>query len=338
MYVDDLNLIGTENEINETKTALSLEFEMKDLGQGTYCLGVEIARVADGILVHQKSYIANILNRFNMELCNPTDHPLQIRNNKIEKDIYCPIKPDETPVSSDTPYLSAIGSLLYLANTTRPDISFSVNFLARFCQQPTKRHWNGVKQILKYLKGTADTGLFYKNTKNSSNLVGYADAGYVSDPKTGQSQTGYVFMQNNAAVSWRSVKQTTVATSTNHAEIIALYEASRECVWLRKLITELKSNLGSVKPIPKTVIFEDNAACVAQITGGYIQSDKTKHLETKLFWTNQQTESEIEVLTVSSENNLADLFTKILPAPRHNKLCKAIGLRSLENLKKLKLE
>jgi Reverse transcriptase (RNA-dependent DNA polymerase)/GAG-pre-integrase domain/Zinc knuckle len=336
IYVDDLNLIGTEKEISETKTALSKEFEMKDLGLGTYCLGVEITRVAGGVLVHQKSYIENILKRYNMQTCNPVNHPLQVRNNKKEKDIYCSIKPDEKPLSNDTPYLSAIGSLLYLANTTRPDISFSVNFLARFSQQPTKRHWDGVKQILKYLKGTADTGLFYKNTRNNRNLVGYADAGYVSDSKTGQSQTGYIFMSNNAAVSWRSVKQTTVATSTNHAEIIALYEASRECVWLRKLTNELKTNLGIIEPTPKTVLFEDNAACVAQVTGGYIQSDKTKHLETKLFWTNQQTESEIEVLTVSSQNNLADLFTKILPAPRHNFLCKEIGLRSLRLLKKIK--
>jgi Reverse transcriptase (RNA-dependent DNA polymerase) len=335
IYVDDLNLIGTENEINQTKALLNKEFEMKDLGEGSYCLGVEMERIGGGILIHQSLYIKNLIAKFNMEGCYPVNAPLQVRNSEEEKDIYAPIRPDEEPLKAECPYLSAIGSLLYLANTTRPDISFSVNFLARFSQQPTLRHWSGIKQIIKYLQGTPDTGLYYKNENNNNkHLVGYADAGYVSDPTTGQSQTGYVFMSNSAAISWRSVKQTTVATSTNHAEIIALYEASRECVWLRNMITEIRQHLGISTKFPKTTIYEDNAACVAQVTGGYIRTEKTKHLSTKLFWTNQKTETEINVCAISSAENIADLLTKSLHGPRHQELCVAIGLRSLKNLQK----
>jgi hypothetical protein len=91
---------------------------------------------------------------FNMSNCNLVDSPLQVRNSDPQLDIYRPIDEDEEPLTADCPYLSAIGSLLYLANTIRPDIAFSVNFLARFSRQPTKRHLTAIKHILKYLQDT----------------------------------------------------------------------------------------------------------------------------------------------------------------------------------------
>jgi len=87
----------------------------------------------------------------------------------------------EVELGSEFPYREAIGALMYLANSTRPDIAFAVNLLARYSSRPTKRHWAGVKQILRYLRGTEDYGLFFQR-KSESDLVGYADAGYLSDP------------------------------------------------------------------------------------------------------------------------------------------------------------
>ncbi|XP_059277636.1 secreted RxLR effector protein 161-like [Lycium ferocissimum] len=118
-------------------------------------------------------------------------------------------------------YLSAIGALIYLANATRPEIAFSINFLARYNYFPTRRHWNRVKHILRYLKGTSDMGLFYANN-GSTNLVGYADAGYLSDPHKARSQTK-PFTCGGTAISWRSTKQSIIATYSNHAEIIAIH-------------------------------------------------------------------------------------------------------------------
>jgi hypothetical protein len=98
------------------------------------------------------------------------------------------------------PYLSTIGYLMYLANNTRPDIAFSVNILARYSSDPTRRNWNEIKHVLRYLYGTHDMGLFYrKNIK--SKLVGYADAGYLSDPHKTLSQFGYVFTYGGTAIS-----------------------------------------------------------------------------------------------------------------------------------------
>ena len=94
---------------------------------------------------------------------------------------------------------------MYLANYTRPDIAFAVNLLARYSSAPTRRHWNGIKHILRYLRGTTDLGLLYSNGSKPQ-LVGYADAGYLSNPHKDRSQIGYLFTNGNTAISWRSVK------------------------------------------------------------------------------------------------------------------------------------
>ncbi|WKA11447.1 hypothetical protein VitviT2T_028944 [Vitis vinifera] len=154
---------------------------------------------------------------------------------------------------------------MYLTNCTRPDIAFSVNLLARYSSIPTKRHWNGVKHILRYLRGTSDMGL-YDSKESKSQLIGYVDAGYLSDPHKARSQTGYVFTYGGTTISWRSVKQTMVATSSNHLEILAIHEISRECVWLRSMIQHIQETCGlpSIRG-NATILHEDNAACIAQI-------------------------------------------------------------------------
>ena len=161
-----------------------------------------------------------------------------VRSLDIEKDPFRPREEKEEILGPHVPYLSAIGALMYLANSTRPDIAFAVNLLARHSAAPTKRHWVGVKTVLRYLNGTRDLGLFYNRNQDSS-LLGYTDAGYLSDPHNGISQTGFVFLQGGTAISWKSTKQTLLSTSTNHFEIIDLYEASRESIWLRRMINHI---------------------------------------------------------------------------------------------------
>ncbi|KAL5560312.1 hypothetical protein UlMin_036523 [Ulmus minor] len=158
-----------------------------------------------------------------MDKANPLSTPMVVRTLNVEKDPFRPCEDNEDIVGPEVPYLSAIGALMYLANCTRPDIAFAVNLLARFSSSPTRRHWNGIKHIFRYLRGTIDLGLFYPN-ESKKGLVGYADAGHLSDPHKARSQTGYVFTCGGTAISWRSQKQTLIATSSNHAEVIALHE------------------------------------------------------------------------------------------------------------------
>ena len=362
VYVDDLNIIGTDTALETVASFLSKEFEMKDLGPTKFCIGLQIDRITrpseHGILVHQTTYTQKILRRFNMHECHPVRTPLPVRRLDPEHDMFGPRREGEDVLSPETPYLAAIGALLYLANMTRPDISFAVSLLARHCNQPTMRHWTGVKTVVRYLKGTVDYGLFYaqkgdapeavglpstfvqnesttkvhdtradeprasasvlpsdvhgleglrisqevestvevkgikpyvrgvtnapsaradkqrsftnplKGNRTTGELVGYADAGYHSDLSRGRSQTGYCFLFMNAVISWRSVLQTLIATSSNHAEIIALHEASRECVWLRSLMNKIYELAGLPTIDAPTVIYEDNTACITQMKEG----------------------------------------------------------------------
>ncbi|KAD7477833.1 hypothetical protein E3N88_00969 [Mikania micrantha] len=334
VYVDDLNIIGTHKEIHEVITLLKNEFEMKDLGRTKYCLGLQIEHMPNGILVHQSNYTERLLKRFNMENANSLSTPMVVRSLNVENDPFRPCEDGEEVLGSEVPYLSAIGALMYLTNCTRPDISFAVNLLARFSSAPTKRHWNGIKHIFRYLRGTTDLGLFYPNDSKEE-LVGYADAGYLSDPHKARSQTGYVFLNGGTAISWRSQKQTLVATSSNHAEVIALHEASRECVWLRFMTNFILTSCGLNEDRSPTTIYEDNAACISQMKEGYIKSDRTKHIPPRFFSYTQDLikDNQVEMRYVSSSNNSADLFTKALPTAIFRKHIHDIGMRHFDTQK-----
>ncbi|XP_050238254.2 secreted RxLR effector protein 161-like [Mercurialis annua] len=203
-----------------------------------------------------------------MDKANPLSTPMVNRSLNVETDPFRPCGENEDILGPEVPYLSAIIALIYLANCTRPDISFSINLLARFSSAPTKRHWNGIKHILRYLRESTDLGLFYSNDSNLE-LIGYADADYLSDPPKVKSQTGYVF--------------TSGATSSNHAELIALHEVSRECVWLRSITQHIQESCGLPVHKSPTALYEDNAACIAQIKKGYVKSDRTKHIPPRFF-------------------------------------------------------
>ena len=128
--------------------------------------------------------------------------------------------------------------------------------LARQSQSPTARHWNGVKHLLRYLRGTEDLGLLYRKCQNQE-ITGYANSRFNTDEVAGKSQTGDIFIRDGAPISWKFVKQTVTATSTNHAELLAFHEAAKEAVWLRTLegiITKQCNIKTQEKP---TVIYED---------------------------------------------------------------------------------
>ena len=164
-------------------------------------------------------------------------------------------------------------------------------------------------------------------------MVGYCDAGYLSDPHNARSQTGFVFLSGGTTFSWKSTKQTLVATSTNHSEIIALFEASCECAWLRRMINFIESSSGIGSLESPTIIYEDNAACITQMQTGYIKSNITKHISPKLFYPHELQETgEINILQTKSCDNLADLFTKSLPSSLFEKYINGIGTKRLRDL------
>jgi len=222
---------------------------------------------------------------------------------------------------------------MYLANYTRSDIAFAVNLLARYNFSPTRRYWNGVKQILCYLKGTINMNLFYPND-SKIDLMSYADAYYLSYPHNGRSQIGYFFTCGDTTISWWSVKQTITTTSSNHAEILALHEGSHECVWLRSIIQHVQQTCDlSSKKMKQTTIYEDNIACIAQLKEWDIKGDKTKHILPKFFFTHDlQKNGDVEIQKIHSCENVAHLFTKSLPNRTFEQLVHKIGLRHLDEV------
>ena len=154
----------------------------------------------NGVLIHQSSYTEKVLKHFYMDKSHPLSSPMVVRSLEVTKDPFWSKEENEELLGPEVPYLSAIGALMYLANYTRPNIAFSVNLLARYNSAPTKRHWNGIKHILRYLCGTSDKRLFYSKAMEPQ-LLGYADAGYLSDPHKSRSQTGYIFTYGNTAIS-----------------------------------------------------------------------------------------------------------------------------------------
>ena len=146
-----------------------------------FCLGLQIEHSHKRIFVHQSTYTKRVLKRFNMDKANLLSTPMVVRSLNIKTDPFQPHEENEEILGPEVPYLSAIGALMYLANCTRPDISFAINLLARFSSSPTQRHWNGIKHVFRYLQGTIDLGLFYpKNSK--CQMVGFVYAGYLLDP------------------------------------------------------------------------------------------------------------------------------------------------------------
>ena len=222
--MDDINLIGTRTACQYAVQRLQFRFDMKYFGKTSLCLGLQISHLGNGaMLLHQTTYTRKVLKRFGMHNANSLV-ALMIGRSRTLQDPYTPASEEEEEVDKAR-YLAAVGALLYLTTFTCPDISFAASTLGRHSQKSIVRHWAGIKHLLRYLRGTEDLGLLYSRD-GAAKFVGYADAGYKSNPKSGKSQTGYIFIKNGAPISWKSVKQTVTATSTNHAKLIAFHEAS----------------------------------------------------------------------------------------------------------------
>jgi hypothetical protein len=205
VYVDDLNIIGHIKDIDEARNHLKTESEMKSLGRTRFCLGLQLEHLHMGILVHQSAYVQKILKKFNMNKAYSARTPMIVRALKKYKDPFKSREEEKEVLAQEYQYLSIIGAPMYLANNTRPNIAFIVNYLTRHRAAPTMRHWNDIKNILRYLVGTIDLGLYFQKNQNSK-LSGYADTSYLSDPLNVRSQSGYVFLHGGIAISWKSCK------------------------------------------------------------------------------------------------------------------------------------
>ena len=208
IYVDDMNLIGTPEELSKTVEYLKKEFEVKDLGKTKLCLSLKLEHKENEIIVHQSAYTKRVLKCFCMDNAYPLSTLIVVLSLEPHKDLFHPKEPNEKIFGLEVPYLNAIEALMYLAQCTKSNIAFTINLLARFSSEPTRRHWNVIKHIFRYPQEIIDFGLFYSNETTSPGLVGYTDAGYKSNPHKAHSQTDYLFCYNGTAISWQHLPTT----------------------------------------------------------------------------------------------------------------------------------
>ena len=148
----------------------------------------------------------------------------------------CPQNDSETAEMHQIPYISVVGSLMYLALTTRPDITFSAGVLARFNSNPGPAHWQAAKHLMRYLKGTTHYRITYGPSLSPQPFITYSDADHGGNPDNGKSTGGYVVKIGSGAVSWSSRLQSLVTLSTTEAEHISAVEAGKEILWIRQFM------------------------------------------------------------------------------------------------------
>lgn len=303
IYVDD-GIVASNNaeRVEELLKYLDTHLEIKSNSLSLF-LGMEFEYLDDGSLfVHQKQYIDKILNRFNMQEANPV---------AIPADHYQDLNIPEIKGTNDcvkVPYKEAIGSLLFLAMTTRPDIAYSVCIVSQYADKPMKIHWNAIKRILKYLKGTRDYGIIFNiNNNNCFKLEAYSDADFAGDRISRKSMTGFIIMLNSVPIAWGSTKQRTVALSTTESEYIAACYTVKEIIWVNRLLKQL---LNDTYDTP--TLFVDNQSAIKLIKNPSYHK-RTKHIDVSYHFIRQHySENTFKLEYIESTRQTADIFTKAL--------------------------
>lgn len=318
IHVDDLIVVATDTSmIDVFEKYLNKFIVLKDLGNLHYYLGIQFERDDDGIFsLHQQRYIDRKLKEFNLIDSRSSNVPVDTgyQNNRQET--------QENMVNQEV-YRKAIGSLLYLATNSRPDIAVGTSILARHVSDPKQADWNEVKRIFRYLIHTKDKRLRLgtPGEKQAYQLIGYADADWGGDVHDRKSNTGYCFKYLGAPISWTSRKQTMVTLSSTEAEYIALVEATQEALWITRILKDLNQEL-----IGPPVIYEDNQSCIKLLQNDR-SSPRTKHIATKYHFVRELFKSrDIDIRYCPSDKMTADLLTKPLGAIKIKQFAEDIGL------------
>ena len=214
-------------------------------------------------------------------------------------------------------YEELVRSLLYLATSVRPDISLAANTLARFMSQPEESHWRAAKGVVRYLSGTVDLGLQYGGSRELEEVV---DADYNGCPDTRRSTTGWVFMYGGGAISWSSKRQPTVSCSTAEAEYIAAAAATREALWLKKLMGDLGE---PDRPVPMA---EDNLDFLSLISNPE-GTGRAKHIDTAHHLVRERAAmGDVKFFHRPGAEMVADGLTKALAGPAMAEFRRRLGM------------
>ena len=305
LYVDDM-LIAAKNmhDVIALKALLSQEFDMKDLGAAKKILGMEIHRDRGSrkLWLSQQTYVEKVLDRFGMSNAKAVSTPLA-NHFKLSSE-QCPKTDREIEDMAKVPYASAVGCLMYAMVCTRPDLAHAVSQVCKYMSKPGRRHWEAVKWIFRYLKGTVGHGIIFGSQQDDPLVVGYVDSDYAGDLDDRRSTTGYVFTLGGGPICWKSTVQSIVALSTTEAEYMAVAEAAKEALWLIGLVKELGVEQGGVQ------LHCDSQSAI-YLAKNQVYHARTKHIDVRYHKIRELIASgEILLQKIHTSENAADMMTK----------------------------
>jgi hypothetical protein len=320
-YVDDIVTLCRTTDLPRLyrfKEAFMERYEIRDLGQLTWFLGIRVMRDRQQrkIWLCQDSYIEKITKAFHLEDVKPARTPMTTEElvpydgKSSPQDIYA--------------YQRKVGSLLYATTITRPDTARAAAKLSEFLQNPSPHHHRAVDRALTYLNGTKTLAIEYSASTNSQQVFACAsDAAFADDPTTRQSTEGYLFQLFGGAIDWRSTKQKTVTTSSTEAELLALTHATKETLWWKRFFQSIHLDPGH-----ELAVSYDNQQTIRLLTKETPQlSTKLKHVDVHQHWLRQEVQQgRIHINWVRSTDMPADGLTKALPCQKHEAFVQQIGL------------
>uniref|UniRef100_A0A2N9J7Q6 Reverse transcriptase Ty1/copia-type domain-containing protein n=1 Tax=Fagus sylvatica TaxID=28930 RepID=A0A2N9J7Q6_FAGSY len=271
--------------------------------------------------IFMKNYIKKVLEKFSMLDAKPVSTPLA--NHFRLSGSQCPKNEEEIENMSKVPYASAVGCLMYAMVCTRPDLAHAVSTVSRYMANPEREHWNAVKWIFRYLKGTAKHGILFSRQPGTNSVVGYVDADYAGEVDDRRSTTGYVFTLSGGPICWKSTLQSIVAMSTIEVEYMAVAEAAKEALWLKGLVKELGLNQGGVQmhcDSQSAIYLAKNQVCHA----------KMKHIDVRFHKIRELIVTEDIVLEkVHTSENAADMLTKPVSTAKFKHCLDLVNVSSL---------
>jgi len=302
VYVDDLIIAAVKGtNMKKLTDQLGQRFKGKDLGDAHHILGIKIDRdrFKKTLSMSQARYARAVLDRFGMSTCKPAKTPMETGLSLLPR--------QEGEDAADTHlYRSIVGSLMYLAQGTRPDLAFVVSLLGRYAADPSAQHMAAAKRALRYLKGTVGARLTFNGSRGLA-PIGFVDADWAGDKSDRKSTSGYAFLMAGGAVTWGSKKQTAVATSTTEAEYVAASLAGREGVSLTAFLRDLGESVNKME------ILCDNQAAI-NVSKNPVLHNRTKHIDIAHHWIRDAVNKDQLVFSyVPSDENPADTLTKALP-------------------------
>ena len=354
VHVDDMLIANqTEAIVLQIKSELGSLFNITDLGKLHNYLKLQVDRQPDGsVYLHQSTYAKEIVSKYLdlsvAKVLASTPFTPGLILTQIDS-VHSTDPVQHTPCTK--PYASLVGSLMYLANSTRPDLMHAVSCLCRYLANPSEAHWLAAQHVLSYINSSHNLGIKY--SKIDLELVGYCDSNHMTCVDTRRSVTGYLFTKCGGAVSWQSKLQPTVAWSTAEAEYMAAGAAGKEALWLSRLAAEMSAlglenpitvssgyseqgvrlvpTGGKKNPLTAQVIRCDNQSALHLIHNNQCSSE-TKHIDKVHHWIRSYVSSgDLAYTFISGKENPADILTKPLPKPAFIKFRDMLGLVPVES-------